>query len=273
VIQLLSVVLIGINAARQPATPSGHTGAKAAADGYTFALRINAATTDDKGRRISDPPISGRARINGSDGRIDITQGDRQDFRAGNYVVTPDAGLTVFVVDPTRRSYTRENSETKVRDELREKKINATVSNLTIQADTLTECATVDGHPTRCVEITKRYDLTVRFFVFTHRGAITESIRYWVATDLPGLTNAVASYIVGQSFIVIDESNPALIQRARRIDAEWRSAPVLRMRYTVTELSGQKVTSQDSIVEVSDVARASIDPTIFELPVGFRRRT
>jgi hypothetical protein len=269
---VLRLALVGGSVIPPSPTSPPSASRHVSSEGYSFALRIEATTTDDRGRRASDPLITGRARIAGSDGRIDITQGDRLDFRAGNYVITPDAGLTVFVVDPARRSYTRESSETKARDELHEKKIDATISNLVIRADTLNDCAAVDGHPTRCVEITKRYDLTVRYFVFTHRGAITESIRYSVATDLPGLTNAVASYIVGQSFIVIDDENPALIQRARRIDAEWRSAPVVRMHYTVTERSGRKITSQESTVEVSDVTRASIDPSIFELPGGFRRR-
>ena len=244
----------------------------ATTDGYTYALRVTASATDAGGKRSDEPPIVAQARVSGDGGRIDILQGDGQYFRTGNFVVTPDAGRTVFIVDPTRRAYSRESSETKVRQEMRDKKINAVITNLTIRTDSLGPCDSVDGHPTVCVDVVKRYDVTVKFFFFTHRGTITESIRYWVATDLPGLTNAVAAYVVGQSFIVIDDNDPALIVRARRLDADWRSAPVVRMRYTATELTGGKTSSQHSLVEVSNVQHAALDPSIFELPASFRSR-
>jgi hypothetical protein len=239
-------------------------------DGYTCDVRVESYGLDQQGRRRTDLPVRGRARVSGADARVDIVSGDGGSYRPGDWILTTSEGRALYIVHPASRTYVEIDLARAGRDMARDKFIHASIDSLTVQADSLGTCDTIEGHVTRCFEVTATYMLTVRYFLLRHTSRVQERVRYWVRPDLPTLPNPAGLFLQSSSQLSV-VGDRAVVDRLRRVHGRLFAGTAVRMEQVQTELDGTRVTATEGTrVELTRLRLAPNPSATFELPPGYR---
>lgn len=235
--------------------------------GYRYTFHM----TPDHGGRIA-----GTVRENGRDARIDF---DARHSRDDEYLLVHPGQL--LVVHPDEREYSV------VDDSLFERiagvgleaasdigVVRFRVRDARITPERLGPGDPIAGFATERVRLTEEF--TVQVSAFGMRGdavqmrVITE---YWV-TDRPVLVHNPLIEMLSRLGTVLGQSDPIFVRRqAAARDALISGTP---LKIVVTAWSQDQDERDDrpsvTTIEIADLARTTVDPEIFRIPPGLRRR-
>ena len=229
---------------------------------YTFAV------TGDGVDRTTGTTIAAGTRT-----RIDVDgNADPQ------YVIVDNAAHTITMVYPDRREYSV------VADTTFQRLVGNVLSALPAVSVRLTDARVSDstlgsgdpvaGHPTSRYRVVQEYTVAVGAFGFQaagfHQRVTTE---YWLARDLRLPANPLVTLVAQITTILAQNDRDFAHRSAAALQPVARGTPLRIVVHTETK-SGDKSepTSKTQVLEVTTIARATLDLGRFAVPEGYTRK-
>lgn len=218
---------------------------------------------------VAKSTIVGNVRAEGPMLRMDVEKGDGKLFRDGDAVYSTDGGRTLDVVNPALKTYYRLSSDDMARrasallaqfgDSVRIAVTGAKVNRRDLGAGEL-----VDGFRTSRSALTTSHELSID--ILGQKVALTISIdsQTWTTDQLPHTEGAALDFGSARTGI-------AAIDEVLAAQAPAKKGFPLRQVSRVTiEQNGRKTTSTTR-VEMQNVLRRRIAPSVFAIPKGLQR--
>lgn len=243
-------------------------------EGWRVRVEINGRGTSERGVVSIDTTVVGQLQMRGLDMRLDILKSNDPYLPRGNWIVSADGGRTLVVVDPRARRFSLMQSASSARAFFAAKGIRTTASDFTVRGDTLGPCGAVAGHATTCFRFVREYTQEARYYLVHTRERVREEFRFWVASDLPTLSNPVARFFTDMASFV-DDAPDAVMRAERVLNALFSGVP---LRMTITESTravgstGGAEASNLTDAVFTSIERAPVDVTTFTIPPTYRLR-
>jgi hypothetical protein len=235
--------------------------------GYRYTFHM----TPDHGGRIA-----GTVREDGRNARIDFDAGRRGD---DEYLLVRPGEL--MVVHPDEHEYSV------VDDSIFERiagvgleaasdvgVVRFRVRDAQITPERLGAGESIAGFATRRVRLTEAFTVQVSAFGMrgdaVHVRVITD---YWL-TDQPVLVHNPLIEMLSRLGTVLGQSDPVFVRRQAAARDALISGTPLKIVVTAWSLDQDERDDRPSVttIEIADLARTTVDPEIFRIPPGLRRR-
>ena len=244
---------------------------------YTFSNRST--TTNPDGATRERVMAAGTGTILDANARVDLADAASNFVvKKGSYMLVNGESGTVTIVDPSARTYCEMSAAelgqsisaiTGVATSL----VKMQVSGLETRGESLGAGPAVSGVQTTQYRVTQRYTMTVS--VFGKKSTMTSSSRidYFVAPSLAkDLVNPFMD--LGASTSQMVPSGSGLGEITQQLMDEQRklfTGPIIKM-LTRTESVDEKgrTTVSTGTNEITSLERAEVDPSVFEIPEGFK---
>ena len=212
--------------------------------------------------------LTARAIVDGDKSRVDFLGGTL--YPPGTYVISTDAARRLLFVDPTKQWFTEFDTAT-VASALGSSNIR--ITNFKSSFELREDRPVIAGHATEHSRLAMRYDITVTVKGIPLKQRVETDVDTWATTDF-----AAAS---ASSFLTTIRTGNVDIDRL--LDAEALKVKGFPLRQTVTtrtvadlppSRSELKTPTTKTIVRemwVSSIREMTADPSMFKLPVGYRR--
>jgi hypothetical protein len=241
-----------------------------------FAVSASAAIQYEFTQKNSTPAavepvtdLTARAFVDGDKSRVDFIGGTL--YPPGTYVISTDAARRLLFVDPTKQWFTEFDTAT-IASALGNSNIK--ISNFKSTFETREDRPVIAGHATEHSRLQMRYDITVTVKGIPLKQHVQTDVDTWATSDFAA-SSAATSFLstVRTGNLDID----------RLLDTEAMKVKGFPLRQTVTtrtvadlppSRSELKIPTTKTIVRemwVSSIRETSANPSMFILPVGYRR--
>jgi hypothetical protein len=223
-------------------------------------------TVTQEGR--SSSALKGTAKIEGTNLRMELSEGDGVIFRNNSIVISEDNGQTLLVLDPAKKEYYRLSME----------ETFSTLSNLMQGAGSMFEISidnqkvdardlgageTIEGYPTKKYVVHAEYDLNMRMMGMKRSTSIRSETETWV-TDR--LDTGGAAFIQQRAFKTGIEDLDSLIDK--HVEA-MRGFP-LKSVTNMTTTAGRRTSTSKTTMTVTDVRETAVAASEFVVPSDYR---
>jgi hypothetical protein len=259
-------VLAATAALALPAAPA------AAQDGVTFTYRVQ--STARGTREEPSPAMLATVRIAGPNARMDFREGSAPGMKDGGYLLLRGAEKSIVIVSP------KDKSAMVIGAEGLGSGAGAMTNNAIVKVSTrdqkfdyqdLGAGDRILGYPTRHVRMTWSGATEMR--VMGRKSSTTESSvgEAWVATSVAG-ADAEALAAWSRAFGAgLRRTNPDLASQMAEYDRKFGRGLALRNQVVSTRTDDKgKVATDTMRMEVTELARGRLDPTLFEVPAGYQ---
>jgi uncharacterized protein DUF4412 len=248
------------------------------AQGVTYDMKMTVQMTGGpKGTGDMSQPrtmMSGHGQFSGGNSRMDMEQsmmpgGAGGVGGAGSYVIVKSGSRTEWIVDPSKRQYMEINIDSMAKFAADAQKALggiAKISTTDVTADVqpLGPGETIQGYATMKYRLTSGSTSTVSMLGRTKSTTSRSTTDMWVAPQLAGLYNPAAgsaSQSGGDS------------EYTQKIAAAYakigKGVPIKSV--TQTQTTGDRASTMTSTMELLNIKRGRVDPSVFEVPADYAK--
>jgi hypothetical protein len=243
----------------------------AAQDGVTFTYRVQ--STAGERRDQPSPSILATVRLAGPNARMDFREGSMPMTREGGYIIIRGAEKSLVMVN------TKEKKAMVIGVEGLGTAAGAMTNNALVKVSTRDQRFAFEdlgagerilGHPTRRVKLSWGGQTEIR--VLGKRNTNTESStgEAWIATEVKGV-DAEALRGWSRAFGAgVRRTNPDLVREMEEFDRRFGTGLALRSVVVSTNTDDKGKATTDTLrMEVTDLSRARLDASLFEVPKDY----
>ncbi|HVR42807.1 MAG TPA: DUF4412 domain-containing protein [Thermoanaerobaculia bacterium] len=211
--------------------------------------------------------LVGTASVEGSNMRLDITEGDDLLFKDRAVVLSRDGGKTMIILDPREKTW----FELSIGDALQAMgsmmksmggMFQMSIDNQTVDVKEAGDGGTIEGYPTRKYEVRTTYDLNMRIMGMKSASNVDMTTETWATTAIdPGFSTFVQTRGLRTGMEDLD----ALIAAQT---ASVKGFPLKQVTTTKTT-QGRKADTQVTTMTVTGIEKASIPASEFEVPADY----
>ena len=214
--------------------------------------------------------MAGHGQFSGGNSRMDMSQSMAPGgpMGAGTYVIVKSGARTEWIVDPEKKSYMEINVDSMTKFSADAQKAlggiaKIEMTNVTADVQPLGAGETIEGYPTMKYHVTSGYTSKVSMMGRTTVTTTTSTGDMWIAPQLAGLYNpaAAASQGAGSS------------EYAQKLAAAYakigKGVPIKSV--TTTQTSGSHAKNSTMTMELVNIKRGRIDPSVFEIPADYTK--
>ncbi len=245
------------------------------AQGLTYDMKMTVMMTGGpKGAGDMSQPrtmMAGHGQFSGGNSRMDMDQSMMPGgpMGAGTYVIVKSGNRTEWIVNPAKRQYIEINMDSMAKFAADAQKAlggiaKISMTNVTADVQPLGAGETIQGYATMKYRLTSGSTSTVSMLGRTNSTTSTSTTDMWVAPQLAGLYNPAAgsaSQMGGNS------------EYAQKITAAYakigKGVPLKTV--TQTQTSGDHSSTTTSTMELLNIKRGRIDPSVFEVPADYAK--
>lgn len=214
--------------------------------------------------------MAGHGQFSGGNSRMDMSQSMAPGglMGVGTYVIVKSGARTEWIVDPAKKSYMEVNIDSMAKFSADAQKAlggiaKIEMTDVTADVEALGAGETIEGYATIKYRVTSGYTSKVSVMGRTTATTTTSTGEMWIAPQLAGLYNpaAPASQGAGNS------------EYARKLTAAYakigKGVPIKSV--TTTQSTGSRARSTTSTMELVNIKRERVDPSVFEIPPGYTK--
>jgi hypothetical protein len=223
-------------------------------------------TVTEEGR--SSSALKGTAKIEGTNLRMELSEGDGMIFKNNSVVISEDNGQTMLVLDPKKKEYYRISMEQtfSTLSNLMQSAggmFDISIDNQKVDVRDLGAGETIQGYPTKKYVVHAEYDLNMRMMGMRRSTSIKSETETWVTDriDVGG-----AAFLQQRAFKTGLEDLDSLIDK--HVDA-MRGFP-LKSVTNMTTTAGRRTNTSKTTMTVTDVRETSIPASEFVVPSDYR---
>lgn len=256
----LSAVALLLSAAPSVANPP-------VVDGYKFAWKV---TSESDAREQSGVPPSMAVQLAGGKLRMDFTEAtSNQTMKKGSYMIMDAENNKLIMVSP-------EEKKAMVMDPAAMGNVAGAIGgsglvkmeidNVKVEVEDLGAGERILGKAIHRYRVTRAYDVSIKVVMMkrkSHRESVQE---LWLTTDV-GTDRAFEAF--GRQFASKVSAGGSM---QKLMDAEQtvpRGFPMKTVMKSVDTDDKGKATTTTTTMEVTELAKANIDPKVFEVPEGY----
>jgi hypothetical protein len=217
---------------------------------------------------LRESTISGTTQAEGNSFRMNIAHGDGFTFADNSFVVSHDGGKTIFVVDPSSKSYYQidladaSGSAAALFKQLGY--LNFKITDPKVTSRDLGKGETIAGYPTQRSQVNSSYAMSVGSGPQAMKISITMSTESWTTDRIPAeLTN----FLQKQSITTGVEQIDKVIASATAAAKGFPLKQVTTFRITQ---NGRPIESK-STTQIRDIAQKTFPASEFALPAGYKK--
>ncbi len=215
--------------------------------------------------------MAGHGQFSNGSSRMDMDQSMMAGgmMGKGTYVIVKSGSRTEWMVDPDKRQYIEINIDSMAKFAADAQKslggmVKMETSDVTADVQPLGPGETIQGYATMKYRLTYGSTSTVSMLGRTKRTTNMTTSDMWVAPQLAGLFNpaaGAASHAAG---------NSASAQKLAAAYAKiGKGVPIKTVSQTQT--TGDRASSMTSTMELLNIKRGRVDPSVFEIPEGYTK--
>jgi hypothetical protein len=214
--------------------------------------------------------LSGTARVDGANMRLDIDQGDQLLIQDHSFLLSKDGGRTLVVANPADKTW----YELKLDDLLGSagsifKQMGGTVQmtfdDEKVAAHDDGDGGMIAGYPTRKSSVTCSYQMKMNVMGQKIQGHIQMQSQTWATDKLPA---AAASFVQSGGFRTGIEAIDKLIQAQGGVVTGFPLKQVI----TTTTVMNDQTTTMTNTTSVTDIHKDAVHPAgTFEMPAGYSK--
>lgn len=210
----------------------------------------------------------GKAKVEGSDFRLELSEGDGVIFQDNSIILSDDGGKTMMVLDPKKKEYYRlsiEDTMNAMTSMLQNMggMFEMSIDNQKVEVQPLGAGETIEGYPTTKYQINTDYTLKMKAMGMNMDQEIRSEMTTWTTDQLD---QALAAFVQYRSFRTGMKDLDALIEK--HIDAV-KGFPLKTVTKTQITARGKTNTST-STMTVTGIEEANIAESEFAIPAGYR---
>ena len=216
--------------------------------------------------------ITGTTQVAGTQARIDMDGHSDPQF-----ILVDNATHTITLVSPEKREYSVVADSTFQR--LVGSVLNALpmvsvrLSGATVTGTRLGAGEAIAGHPTRRYQLVQDFTVTLGAFGIqaarNHQRVTTE---YWMATDLVLPANPIITVLAQITTALAQTDRDFAHRTAEELRPVAQGTPLKITVHSESQDDKGKTASKTETLQVTSIARATIDPAQFSVPDGFTRK-
>lgn len=241
---------------------------------YDFVVRTSSTHTGDRETVM----IRGRGTFAGGNARLELTETgpNKEAFGGkGSYFLIPEGGEKMYLVDPSQKSYLEWDMESMMAGMA--KMVNALgslvkmdISNVQIDAKDMGPGETVQGYPTRHMQMTQNYTVTAKVLGKTSVSRTESTTDYYFAPALRSLRNPFVrnGQAWANKFDVFQ--NPDYKRQMAAAQAKIQGVPVKTVTRTVTTDEKGKQETSVTTTEMVNFKNGDVSASLFSIPTGYQ---
>lgn len=259
-----------VAAAHSEGTPLAPT--RVTAGGLTFNYTVTSTSSDKRRKEATD--IQAMVRLQGGSARMDYTNGKGPLGQKQAYIlITSSPSQFAIVNDKDKQVMIMDAGQfgSGMGAAMNNPMMKMTVSNAKFSFKDLGAGETLLGYKTRHIRMYNSSDLEVKVMGMTQRTSSSDSSDQWIAQGLDADQDALAAW--SRSFTAgMRASNPEMAAEITKFEREYgKGGMALKSITWSTTTDGKGKVANDVIsMEVTDLKKGAIDPSVFALPSGYQ---
>jgi len=258
-------------AARTPVVPPPTA---PAAGGLTFLYKVTSSSTDKKRREATD--ILATVRLQSGNARMDYTDGKGPMGQKDAYIlITSSPAQFAIVNDKDKKVLVMDAAQfgSGLGAMMDNPMMKLTIKNAKFSFKDLGAGDVILGYRTRHVRTYHSSEMEMRIMGMTQRSSSSDSSDQWIAQGITADVDEDALLAWGKSFNSgMKVTNPELAAEFAKYEKEYgRTGMALRSTTWSTTTDGKGKSTTDVVtMEVTDLKKGAIDPSVFKIPAGYQ---
>ncbi len=212
--------------------------------------------------------MTGTAKVEGTDFRIELSEGDGVIFQDRSIVLSDDGGKTMMVLDPKKKEFYRLSIEDTVNAMTSMLQnmggmFEMSIADQNVDVKPMGAGETLEGYKTTKYQINTDYTLKMKAMGMSMDQEINTETTTWTTDQLD---QALAAFVQYRSFRTGLEDLDALIEK--HVDA-IKGFPLKTVTKTKITARG-KTTTSTATNTVTGIEEANIPESEFAVPAGYR---
>jgi uncharacterized protein DUF4412 len=249
----------------------GATSQAAGAQGLTYEMKMTLHQAGSTSAADAAPVMAGRGQFSGGNSRMDMDASlmPLGIMGKGTYVIVKSGSPIEWIVDPAKQQYFEINVDSMARFASNAQGalggiVKTKTSDVTADLKALGPGETIQGYATMKYRLTYSATSTVSVLGRTQTSSNTTTSDIWVAPQLAGLFNPAprpGSQMGGNS------------EAAQKFAAAYakigKGVPIRTV--SQTQAAGDHAPSMTMTMELLNIKRSQVDPSVFEIPAGYTK--
>jgi hypothetical protein len=220
--------------------------------------------TKSEGGRGSDAQnMTVKALVEGTNAKMEFTQSGNPMMKAGSYILTKDAGGTMYMVNPSEKNYMKWDMEAMMK--MAKGMMNMmTFSNIKVEKVSEAPGESILGYPTTHYKFRTSYNVDMNMMGMKNSTAIVREEDIWATTKFKdaGL-NAWGKAFQSKTN---NEQLDKLIQESKK---KMDGFPLKMVSNDTTTDARGTVHTTKTTMEVTELKSTSVPASAFEIPAGY----
>ncbi|MEO5815697.1 MAG: DUF4412 domain-containing protein [Gemmatimonadaceae bacterium] len=246
----------------------------AGAQGLSYDILTTGSGTGRGGSPETRTFMAAHGQFAGGKSRLDITESMSRGgmMGAGTYMIMNPAKGTTTMVDPAKREYLELNpselaKSTAGLQQMVSGMVKQELSGVRVNVEELGAGETIEGYATLKYRITDDYTMKTSIMGRTSETVEHSTTDLWVAPKLDGIMNPLARPASSAATGPMAELTNELTQAYTKM----RSGVMLKSIRTSASVTNGKSNSSTMTMTLSNVKRASISASVFEVPSDYAK--
>ncbi len=230
---------------------------------YTAATK-----TEGQGSQGGSAAVAIKAWLDGDKARIEFIGGDNPMMADGTYLITQDAGKTMYLVNPKEKAFSVWNMhEMMGMAGGAMKMMNFKILNPKVETLERGSGGPVAGFATTRHKFRTSYGMEMSIMGMKRSSVVTRDEEIWTTDEVKDIAQSAWSRFSEMKFG--NEELDKLIEMER---GKIKGFPLKTVSVQMTRDQGGKEEVSRSVTEVTRLAKASLATGLFELPAGFKEQ-
>ena len=211
----------------------------------------------------------GTAKVEGSNMRLDLKEGDNVLFQDNSVVISNDGGKTLLVIDTKKKTY----YELSLEDTFQAMgglmksmggMVQMSIDNQSVDVADGGDGGTIHGYPTRKYVVTTSYDFAMKIMGMNRSSHIDMKTESWSTDKIPQDS---------MTFVQMRGLRTGMDDLDKLIAAQTAAVKgfPLKQVITTTTSQGKKSDTQTTTMEVTSIEQTNIADSEFEVPAGYEK--
>ncbi len=247
---------------------SGAISHAVSAQGLTYDMKMTAQRDGSSSGSQPQVLMTAHGQYSGGNSRLDIDQSVTPGgmMGKGTYIVVRNATRNEWIVDPEKHQYIEMNIDSAAKFAANMQLslgpiVSMKTSDVTADLQPLGPGETIQGYATTKYRLTYGATSTVTVFGRTKKSNSVTTMDMWIAPQLAGLYNPAPNPAMG---------NSAAAQKLAAAYAKMGNGVAIKT-VSHTQTTGDDASAMSATMELLNIKRTRIDPSVFEVPAGYAK--
>jgi hypothetical protein len=214
--------------------------------------------------------LSGIARVEGKNMRLEFASGDRVVFQNGSVVISKDGGRTMSILDTKKKSY----YELSLEDTLNALgsvmnglggMFKMSITNPVVKVTEAGDGGAIEGYPTKKYVIDSSYDMLMSVMGMKNEMNVVSKTESW---NTDKLDREAMSFVQQKGFKTGVEDLDKLIAAE---STAIKGFPLKQVRTQTSTSKNGKSTTNTTTTTISNVKKESVSDSEFEIPGDYKQ--